>query len=85
MRKLFIWKTTPPPPATSQPARARVFSWLASLASLVAGITSAVEITLSKLLKHRRVWERRDCDQGWWSIRLTRLNLVTRNLSEVSC
>ena len=52
-----------PPSPDYFPARsgARVFSWLASLASLVAGIISAVGITLNKLLKHRGVWEGRDC------------------------
>lgn len=42
-------------PARSR-AHFRVFSRLASLASLVVGLTFTVEVTLNKLLKHRGYW-----------------------------
>ena len=60
MRKLFIWrkrhaKDSPPPYSLARSgARFRVFPRLASLASLVVGLTLAVEVTLNKLLKDRR-------------------------------
>ena len=48
-------------PARSR-AHFRVFSRLASLASLVVGLTFTVEVTLNKLLKDSGVLGSRDCD-----------------------
>ena len=83
-------KDSAPPPSSYSLSRSRAqfrfFPRPASLASLVVCLTLAVEVNLNKLLK--------DSGYGrveivikvaWWGIRLTRLNLVTRNLSEFSC